>query len=181
MEARWIDFTLLATKADLQSARKNSSKPHDFPPNTITYADSIEVHKLIPRTVSIYQLKGIIGKLLGVKSMSCKLIWETGEWDPIGGGGADSDAGWSVSDEEMESADEGKGIIEDKGKGKDKDKGEGMEVDGLAIEKLSLGEQVVEERNRSKWERREVELVDSTREVGSWVEGKEARIRVEVR
>ena len=56
-----------------------------------------------------------------------------------------------------------------------------MEVDGLAIEKLSLGEQVVEERNRSKWERREVELVDSTREVGSWVEGKEARIRVEVR
>lgn len=33
----------------------------------------------------------------------------------------------------------------------------------------------------SAWERREVELIDSTREVGFWVEGKEARVRVELR
>lgn len=32
-----------------------------------------------------------------------------------------------------------------------------------------------------KWVQREVELVDSTREVGFWIEGGEARVRVELR
>ena len=36
-------------------------------------------------------------------------------------------------------------------------------------------------RRKGKWVRREVELVDGTREVGFWIEDRMARVRVEVR
>jgi hypothetical protein len=38
-----------------------------------------------------------------------------------------------------------------------------------------------EEREKGKWMRREVELEDGTREVGFWIEGREATVRVELR
>ncbi|PQE25827.1 tubulin-specific chaperone e protein [Rutstroemia sp. NJR-2017a BBW] len=45
--------------------------------------DSIQ--KEIPNSFDIYRVKGIVGRLLGVKPMSLRLIWETGEWDPVAG------------------------------------------------------------------------------------------------
>ena len=64
---------------------------------------------------------------------------------------ADDDARWSVSSEDEEAEDEDFGNEEEGG------------------------------RRKGKWVRREVELVDGTREVGFWIEEREARVRVEVR
>ncbi len=85
--------------------------------------------------------------------MSCKLIWETGEWDPVA---SEEDDGWSVSAD-------------------DSDDGDGGPSDGDKVRNKD------QERDRTRWERREMELVDGTREVGFWVEGKKARVRVELR
>lgn len=83
--------------------------------------------------------------------MSIRLIWETEEWDPVGEG----DGGWSVSEDESD-------------------------------DEAERGVETTEKENREKkkeelWKRREMELVDGTREVGFFVEGKEARVRVELR
>ena len=34
---------------------------------------------------------------------------------------------------------------------------------------------------KAKWARRELELSNGTREVGSWIEGREAQVRIELR
>lgn len=44
-----------------------------------------------------------------------------------------------------------------------------------------LGRKRGEKREEEVWKRREMELVDGTREVGFFVEGKNARVRVELR
>ena len=56
----------------------------------------VEISHKIPRTVDIYGLKGICGRLFGIRPLSCKLIWETGERDPVSGKVEEED-GWSVS------------------------------------------------------------------------------------
>ena len=123
--------------------------------------------KLIPRTVDVYRLKGIVGRLFGIRPMSCKLIWETGEWDPVG-----EEAGWSVSEDESDcEVDE---RVEGGSDGENNDVLRKGKRDGLW---RGGGE----ERQKGKWVRREMELVDGTREVGFWIEGKEARVRVELR
>jgi hypothetical protein len=38
-----------------------------------------------------------------------------------------------------------------------------------------------ENRSRGNWVKREVELVDGTRELGFWIDGMDAKVRVEVR
>jgi len=101
----------------------------------------------------VYALKGIIGRLFGLKPMSLKLIWETGEWDPVAG-----------ADDRDEDSD-----LE-----QDVDLGEGKrEADGRGEKE--------EERDNGRWVQREEELVDGTKDVGFWVEGREARVRIEMR
>ncbi|KAI0483221.1 RNI-like protein [Xylariaceae sp. FL0804] len=39
----------------------------------------------IPRSFDVYTVKGIAGKLFGIKPLRLRLIWETGEWDPVAG------------------------------------------------------------------------------------------------
>ncbi|KAK4451682.1 HotDog domain-containing protein [Podospora aff. communis PSN243] len=39
----------------------------------------------IPKAFDIYAVKGIVGRLFGVEPLGVRLIWETGEWDPVGG------------------------------------------------------------------------------------------------
>ena len=91
--------------------------------------------------------------------MYLRLIWETGEWDPVAASWAtDDEARWSVGSEESEGS-------EDDGEEEEEEE-EGKE-DGTA--------------QKGKFIRREVELVDGTREVGFWIEEREARVRVEVR
>ncbi len=123
LEARLIKFTfyLLVTSADDTSMRKIV---HD---------------KQIPRSFDVYRLKGIVGKLFGKLPLQLRLVWETGEWDPVA---ATEQRDWDSSDEEIE-------------------------IDGR--------------KDRSDWLQREVELKDGTREVGYWVEGREATVRVELR
>lgn len=95
----------------------------------------------VPRSASVYALHGRVGKdMEGVLPLNLKLVWETGERDPVrmGGDGSEAPEWWDSSDEE------------------DRD-GEG------------------------EWVAREVELVAGTRMVGSYFEGREARVRVEAR
>lgn len=63
----------------------------------------------VPRSTSIYSLLGRVGKKLDVMPLSLRLVWETGEKDPVGAGGSAGDAPeyWDSSDGEDES--EGKG------------------------------------------------------------------------
>lgn len=116
---------------------------------SIIDGNMVEKKKDIPRSFDIYRIKGIVGRLFGVKPMECKLIWEMGEWDPVG---RDEDDVWSCSEEEEDDDDQGRSRAEaDNGK------------------------------SRGKWVKREVELVDGTKDVGFWIDGREARIRVEPR
>ena len=113
-----------------------------------------EKRKEIPRTVSVYRLKGIVGDLFGIRPMGCKLVWETGQWDPVSG----EDEGWSCSED-------------------DEDEDEEVML-SAGIERGGEDGQIKE---NDKWVQREIELVDSTRDVGYWIEGRTARVRVELR
>ncbi|KAK4672516.1 hypothetical protein QC763_103710 [Podospora pseudopauciseta] len=39
----------------------------------------------VPRAFDIYAVKGIAGRLFGLRAWEVRLVWETGEWDPVGG------------------------------------------------------------------------------------------------
>ncbi|KAI9835218.1 MAG: hypothetical protein M1838_005364 [Thelocarpon superellum] len=137
LEARLIDFTFhRGTATDATSASESAS----------TLASV--TRKRIPRTINTYRLKGIVGRLFQVKPLSTRLIWETQEWDPVGG---------YDEDEDLES--DGQSAREGNGEGED-------------------GE---EEKGKGKWTQREVELDDGTREIGFWIEGRNARVRVEIK
>ncbi|KAI0842853.1 RNI-like protein [Hypoxylon sp. FL0890] len=110
----------------------------------------------IPKSFDIYAVKGIAGKLFGARPLSLRLIWETGEWDPVAG----------FDDEVEDSSDEEEEEEEDKEKTADTgDLGESSQPDG----------------KMGKWVKREVELQDGPRQLGFCVDGLEARIRVELR
>lgn len=113
-----------------------------------------EKKKDIPRSVDVYRVKGIVGLLFGIRPLGCKLVWETGVWDPVKG----EEEGWSCSEEEDEGGDEG-----------------GDDESGLERDK------VMRENEKGKWVRREMELEDGIKDVGFWVDGREARVRVELR
>lgn len=105
--------------------------------------------------------------------MRCRLIWETGEWDPV----KSEDDGWSCSEEDefprREVADErsGAGTSDDIKAGAEKQRQKEKE------------KQKPKEKTKKKkeWTRRELELEDSTREVGFWIEVRQAVVRVERR
>lgn len=131
----------------------------------------VEKRKDIPRTVDVYQLKGVVGRLFGLRPMGCRLIWETGEWDPVKG----EEDGWSCSEEE-ELARVILNERERKCPGADINSDEDSKQKSLAKAKTKG---VEKERRKGKWTRRETELVEGTRDVGFWIEGREARVRVE--
>ncbi|OTA97930.1 hypothetical protein M434DRAFT_91656 [Hypoxylon sp. CO27-5] len=109
----------------------------------------------VPKSFDIYAVKGIAGKLFGARPLGLRLIWETGEWDPVAGF---DDEVEDTSDEEEE--EEKRGEVEDT-----EDLGERSQPDG----------------KMGKWVKREVELQDGPRQLGFCVDGLEARIRVELR
>ena len=116
------------------------------------------ITKDIPRTVGIYVLKGIVARLYGLRAMGLRLIWETEEWDPVAG---ESD-GWSVSDDDTDS------------------EPEQQSANDLTTGTLKARE-AQPERAETQWVRREVELVDGTKDVGFWIESADARVRIELR
>lgn len=126
----------------------------------------IEKAQRIPRTVTPYQLKSIVGRLFALPPAHLRLVWETEEWDPVGRKlGVDDEERWSVSSDDEEGEGEGPVVGQ----------GGSVQAGGAEVEKEAM------ERENGKWVQREVELVDGTRQVGFWIEGKSARVRVEVR
>jgi hypothetical protein len=128
LEARLIKFTFYLPARTVSSQTTEISKVQE-----------------IPRGFDVYRIKGIVGKLFDLKPLSLRLVWETGEWDPVAG----------YEDERYDSDDlEG--------------------TDQVTV--------VAESRNiRGKWMKREVELEDSTRQVGNSVDETEAKVRIELR
>lgn len=72
--------------------------------------------KLIPLTVDTYRLTGIVTELFELPPLGCKLIWETGELDPVPG--MEDEEGWSVSEDDSDYEEDEKHKIKEKEKGK---------------------------------------------------------------
>lgn len=68
LEARLIRFTFYLP----QNARDEQT-------------EQITLPKEIPKSFDVYRVKGIVGKMFGISPLALRLIWETGEWDPVGG------------------------------------------------------------------------------------------------
>lgn len=130
------------------------------PAQGVAGADSVktvEKQAQIPKTFDIYAVKGIAGRLFGREPLKLRLIWETGEWDPVAGF---DDAGDSSDEEDEDVA------------------GEREAVDA------SRDAQETASRLDSKtgrWIKREEELRDSPRQFGFCVDGLDVTIRVEPR
>jgi hypothetical protein len=101
----------------------------------------------IPKSFDVYRVKGVVGKMFDVSPLKIRLIWETGEWDPVAG----------YEDDEGDSDDE-------EGNG-----GGVTEANNTATQE------------KGRWMKREVEIEDSTRQVGFCVDGMEATVRIELR
>jgi tubulin-specific chaperone E len=124
-----------------------------MPPGKSGKQGSVTIAQEIPKGFDIYQVKGIVGRLFGLRPLSLRLIWETGEWDPVAG----------YEDQEEDSDEE--------------DETEDIRVHREAIAQKA---KVESGKERGRWMRREVELEDGTRQVGFWVDGMEATVRVEL-
>ena len=109
--------------------------------------------KEIPGSFDTYQVKALVSRLFGLPAFGFRLVWETDEWDPV-----EKEVGEEVVEWDDDSEDEARPDIHS-----------GLEAmaDGL---------------DKSRFLRREVELVDSTRDVGFLFQGEvgEVRIRVEI-
>ncbi|KAK4156918.1 HotDog domain-containing protein [Chaetomidium leptoderma] len=111
----------------------------------------------VPKSFDIYAVKGVVGKVFGLSPLKVRLVWETGEWDPVGGfDEADGDSEEEEEDLEAE-------WVRREGTG-----GLGEEMPGL-------------QTKAGRWVKREVELKDGPRQFGYCVDGLEAKIRVEKR
>ncbi len=117
---------------------------------------------MIPKSFDIYAVKGFVGKLFGVPPLKLRLVWETGEWDPVAN--FDRDAGDSSDEEEVEPETETE-MGQRKERQADNELEESFRVDGKG----------------ARWVKREVELKDSPRQFGFCVDGLEATVRVELR
>lgn len=107
----------------------------------------------IPKSSDIYAVKGIAGRLFGKEPLRLRLVWETGEWDPVAG-----------FDEEDEDADDSSDEEDAGARG-----GEGDEAG------------TTQEGKGGRWVKREVELRDGPRQLGFCVDGSDVKIRVEDR
>ncbi|KAJ4417757.1 hypothetical protein N0V85_001728 [Neurospora sp. IMI 360204] len=110
----------------------------------------------IPKSFDIYAVKGISGRMFGLPPLKLRLVWETGEWDPVGG--FDDDDGDSSEDEEIEA-----------------------ERERRQDDSASLAGTSIAGKKGGRFVRREVELKDGPRQFGYCVDGLEAKIRVELR
>lgn len=107
----------------------------------------------IPKTFDIYAVKGIAGRLFGYEPLRLRLVWETGEWDPVAG--YDEEAGDSSEEEEQ-------AVISGHQNEEEREK--------------------TSSKNRAgRWIKREVELTDSPRQFGFCVDGMDVTVRVEPR
>lgn len=110
-------------------------------PNILPQFSSRTWSEEIPKLFKIYTVLGMIGKRLGMAPLKLRLVWETGEKDPVGrDGGYTGPEEWDSSDEDEASS-----------------------------------------RKEDELVAREVELVAGTRAVGTYIEGREAKVRIELK
>lgn len=110
--------------------------------------------KEIPGSFDTYQVKALVSRLFGLPAFGFRLVWETDEWDPV----------------EKQVGDEA--VVE-----WNEDSEDELPLDiGSELEKTDNG------LDKSRFVRREVELVDSTRDIGFLFQGEvgEVRVRVEI-
>lgn len=118
---------------------------------------AVEKHAQIPKTFDIYAVKGIAGRLFGHEPLKLRLIWETGEWDPVAGF---DDAGDSSDEEDNDVAGE-------------------REASNRARDAQEVSARL--DSKTGRWIKREEELRDSPRQFGFCVDGLDVTIRVEPR
>jgi hypothetical protein len=53
----------------------------------------------IPKSFDAYRVKGIVGKMFDISPLKIRLVWETGEWDPVAG--YEDDEGDSENEEDI--------------------------------------------------------------------------------
>lgn len=109
----------------------------------------------VPKSFDIYAVKGLAGKMFGLAPLKLKLVWETGEWDPVAG--FDEKEGDSSDDDDAE-----------------------MDDTAEELSEIDRGEEE-QGSNPGRWIRREVELKDGPRQLGYCVDGLDVTIRVEAR
>ncbi|KAJ5086660.1 hypothetical protein NUU61_007967 [Penicillium alfredii] len=112
--------------------------------------------KDIPSSFDTYQVKALVSRLFGLRPYGFRLFWETNEWDPV---------------EKENVADAG---IDGDDDSEDETSHPQLDVSVSATADNSI--------DTSRFVRREVELVDSTRDIGFLFQGEtgEMKIRVEV-
>ncbi|KAJ2965704.1 hypothetical protein NQ176_g10487 [Zarea fungicola] len=97
--------------------------------------------------------------MYGLSPLKLKLVWETGEWDPVAKREIDDEG--DTSDEEEEEAEDEVAICVSE-----------------SATKTTFGEKLAVAQP-GRWVKREVELRDGPRQLGYWVDGQDAKVRVE--
>ncbi|KAF4777349.1 CAP-Gly domain-containing protein [Colletotrichum scovillei] len=69
----------------------------------------------IPKSCDVYAVKGIAGRLFGAEPLRLRLVWETGEWDPVGGFDDEENADDSSDEEDAAAGRSGEGAQEARG------------------------------------------------------------------
>jgi hypothetical protein len=86
---------------------------------TFTCKDKQRATKRIPKSFDIYAVKGIAGGLFGLSPLRLRLVWETGEWDPVAGfddEAADSDEEGEDLPETKEDSDDAASAVNTRGR-----------------------------------------------------------------
>ena len=156
----------------------------------------------LPKSTTMYRLKSLIASRLGLWSRDIRLVYETGELDPVGrhikglgqpGGGREIWEAESESGSGSEDDSEGEEDWDLRDYERRRDGGveewdrqvEGGEVDreedGVGNAKRKKKKKPTwNDYDPKKWIRREVEFTESMRTLGYWVEGRDADVRVEI-
>lgn len=111
----------------------------------------LTIYREIPKSIDVYRVRGLVAKLFGISVLDLRLIWETGEWDPV--------AGYEFDEIQNSDTDDDTAFTEN----------------DICIKK----EMVRRKDKNSRWQKREVEIIDSTRQIGNCIEGANAVVRVE--
>ncbi|PVH74755.1 L domain-like protein [Cadophora sp. DSE1049] len=83
-----------------------------LPPNSREgQTEEVRLERDIPMSFDVYRVKGLVGKMFDVRPLSLRLIWETGEWDPVAGY-----EDFEEDDEDEETIDEETAARREKGK-----------------------------------------------------------------
>ncbi|KAI4265440.1 MAG: hypothetical protein L6R35_007108 [Caloplaca aegaea] len=150
---------------------------------TTTHAQTQTLTLPLPTIISVYALKGVVGRLFRIAPMRVRLVLETEEWDPVPAAKpADGDWGCGSEDEgsSSSSSSSSSSFLESQ---EDDDDDDGHGTNGNKPQER--GKKKKKKKGKKKlllWVRREVEISDSVRRVEDWVEGRrEARVRVEER